>query len=1223
MKTKILFLLGSVLVFAAQVWAAITIDPMSRTFTKDGGGGSVLTEGSGSWTATTTADWIKISPRTSGEAGESCVYVVSANFSADVRVGEILINDQVFTITQTGYAATLSPTTASYTTDGGSGTLNVTVDAGVSWTATANVPWLHVTKATGLSSGEVSYTVDAHTEVTARSGSITIAGQTFSVTQTGTDVLLSPMWSYHKPDATIIQVKVTALAATKWTVTPNDSWISVVDDGTGKGDANIIVAIGANPSVVQRTGTVTVGSKTLTIVQSGKEGIALDILPRQATAAAIGAHANVAVMATPDMQWTAESKSSWITISDGKTGSGNGNIGYVASANPTLEPRTGTVRVTATLPYPDIEIERGLSCWRGTNYNGSADVRLATSADATEPGRTEGVWFNVTEKGALHRIVGLNDDYGAVYVNTANVLVAHEGDHVQELIPVETNVTYELFVVHDGAKSVFYVREKDKGADVKAFPAHYPNAYNITAYSSSKVPSVGSLVHGTASTNAYFYWYRDLSELELNNLADVNLSADDCGDGAYADLYEHVSMEAVGLHEWNCNNTNFVVSGAFARTKDRNSQYLGAVKAAGNEDVEIKIPPIYVWDKDYTYGSSYGGVSSPSGAYYYKYAYPSNTPARHVHSLNLWCRVDDFSEEADLIKWAWVLKRAQYKLPVGSYNYSLVEQSVWSNFNFTVKMNLDKGLTVSNGLSYASGQLADGWHMITTTFSAADGNRMTLYVDGNEVGNFIVTDRLMLGALQRPDSWQVYASAANGVQIDEISYFTNCLSSAQVARIYELEKPKCIVDHTVVQGTVESSVSPARLEFAALGGSGEVDVTVAQRVSWTASTDVDWITFTSGTSYTGSRTVKFDVAENPSVTTREGMLTLAGKTVKIVQAGLAVSVDYDNTVFTEEGNLGYIDVYPEGDGTWEAVSDVAWITIVDGESGAGEGSVMFVVDPYTETTQSRVGTITVAGEKIYITQRGYELSIFPEVAQIGSNAGAGEVGVSAPIGAIWEAITTESWITITGGNNGIGSGTLRYTVLDNETGATRTGKIIVSGKEYTITQLSSLLVKTETDGHGSVTGGGAYETGAEATLTATPKEGYVFSHWTGDMVGYSNPVKFTVDIGKTVKANFIPKDAATSLVNASALEQGLFTRDQMKDLAMGQTTIEQDANGDFNLAIGLEECSSLSDKNWQTIKPTSGSVTITPDGRVNFKVRPDGGKTKFFRMVNKNDGGNE
>ncbi len=1212
---KRLLTLGMVLL-TSTLFAAITIDPMSRTFAKDGGGGSVLTEGSGTWTASTSADWIKISPRTSGEAGETCVYVVSANFSADVRVGEILINDQVYTITQTGYSATLSPTTASYTTDGGSGTVKVTVDAGVSWSATPNVPWLHVTKATGLSSGDVAYTVDAHTEVTARSGSITIAGQIFAVTQTGTDVLLSPMWSYHKPDAAIIQVKVTALATTKWTVTPNDTWISVVDDGTGKGDANIIVAIGANPSAVQRTGTVTVGSKTLTIVQSGTDDIALDILPRQATANAIGAHANIAVLATPEMAWTADSKSSWITISDGKTGIGNGNIGYVASANPTLEPRTGTVRVTATLPYPDIEIERGLSCWRGTNYNGSVDVRLATAADATEPGRTEGVCFNVTEKGALHRIVGLNDDYGAVYVNTANVLVAHEGDHVQELIPVETNVAYELFVVHDGAKSVFYVREKDKGEDVKAFPAHYANAYNITAYSSSKVPSVGSLVHGTASTSAYYYWYRDLSELELNNLADVNLSADACKDDVYSDLYEHVSMEAIGLHESNCNNTNFVVSGAFARTTDRNSQYLGATKAAENKDVGIGIPPIYVWDE-----------YDPHGSYYYRYAYPVNSPIRHLSTLNLWCKVDDFSGEAELIQWAWFLERMEYvRYITGStssagttYSYRLQERSVWSNFNFTVKMDLDKGLSVSNGLSYASGQLADGWHMITTTFSAADGNRMTLYVDGDEVGNFIVTDELMLGALLRPDTWQVCASAANGVAIDEISYFTNCLSSAQVARIYELEKPKCIVDHTVVQGTVEPSVSKERVEFAALGGSGEVDVTVAQRVGWTAAADVDWITFTSGTSYTGSRTVKFDVAGNPSVTTREGMLTLAGKTVKVVQAGLAATVEYDNTIFTEEGNLGYIDVYPEGDGTWDAVSDVSWITIVEGESDAGEGSVMFVVDPYTETTQSRTGTITVAGQKVYISQRGYELSIFPEVAQIGSNAGAGEFGVSAPIGAIWEAITTEPWITITGGNNGVGSGTLRYTVLDNDTGETRVGKIIVSGKEYTITQISSLLVTTETDGHGSVTGGGAYETGSEATLTATPKAGYVFSHWTGDMVGYSNPVKFTVDIGKTVKANFIPKDAAETIVNASALEQGFFTRDQMKDLALGQPTIEQDANGDFTLAIGLEECSSLTEKDWQAVKPTSGSVTITPEGHVRFKVRPDGSKTKFFKMVHRHE----
>ncbi len=1204
------------------LFAVITIDPASRTFAKDGGGGAILTSGSGTWDASTTADWIQITPRTSGDAGVSCVYIVSANLTADVRTGEILIGGNVHTVTQTGYSATIKPMSAVFALEGGEGTVNVVADAGVSWTAKSNVPWIEVSPESGLSTGTVFFTVDKNTEVLERSGSMTIAGKTFMVTQTGTDVLLTPKETYRGSGAEIVQVKVTALATTKWSVTVNNSWISVIDSGNGFGDDHILLAIGANPSAARRYGSITVGSKTMTIIQEGKTAVALDLLPKQATADAIGAFGNIAVLATPDLKWTAESLSPWITLSTGETGYGNGNIGYVASANPTLETREGQVKVTAVMPYPVIEIVRGLSCWKGTNYNGGVVFNAANVADTTVAGRTSGILFSVKQENALHRIAGLNGDEGAVYVNTDNVLVAHEGDTVSELIPIATNVTYELFVVHDGAKTRYYVREKDAG-DVQAFDAHYEKAYDVTSVGKSEVPSSGALVHGTAIS--YYYWYRDVSERELNYLDELNLSVEHNDDDVYKDLYEHVSGETLVADRKVC-VTNIVVSNSFVRTLDRNGHSLGAIRAASSEDVALNVCSNLTFELDAKYELiKRGAVSNLIYLYFYKFLRPTVT--RERSSLNVWCKVDSFKENL-LMDWNWTLSRYDYSSCsnysssssskyVSLYEYRLDKVSIIESYDLGISINCDKGLTI-DGHTFGNGLLADGWHMITTTFSDLDDDTMTVYIDGKEVGNFVVTSNA-LEAIRIPDSWRVYASAVNGTAIDEISYFTNCLTSAQVAKIYELEKPKNAVIHTVVQGAVTPFVSTNRFDFEAVGGSDEVDVTVAQNVNWTVENESDWITITSTGDYAGSRTVMFDVGVNSSVTQRVGTLKLAGNEVKVYQNGLRVTVTHDDLLLPVDGGVKYIDVHPEGNASWEAVSDVSWITIVSGEAGLGEGSVMIVMDPCTSTSQSRTGTITVAGKKVYVTQRGYTLSIFPEIAQIGSNSGAGEVGVSAPIDVVWEAIATMPWITITGSRNGVGNGTLYYTVAANTTGATRTGKIIVSGTEYTITQLSSLLVKTETDGHGSVTGGGAYETGAEATLTATPKAGYVFSHWTGDMVGYSNPVKFTVDIGKTVKANFIPKDAATTIVNASALEQGFFTRDQMKDLALGQPTIEQDASGDFTLAIGLEECTSLENAEWKAVKPANDSVTITPEGHVRFKVRPDGSKTKFFKMVHRHE----
>ena len=322
--------------FTITTAMAVTIPTVSKEVGKEGGAFSVNTGGSGSWTATTSTDWITLN-RASGEAGVSCIYIVAANFSADTRTGTINIGGNTFTVYQTGYEATISPTSGMADYEGGSGTIEVTVDAGVSWSAKPNVSWLSVSPSSGMSIGTVTYTVAAYTTgTTPRTGTITIAGKTFSVTQTGTDVIITPTAKKLGCGVETFTVTVAALAETAWSVTPNASWISVVDSGHGYGNDTLLVAVGANPSVLPRMGTVSIGSKTLTLTQAGTTNVSLSITPTEATASPVGAYGNVAVYSTPDAPWMAESRSSWITISDGSTGTGNGNIKYVVTANPTL-----------------------------------------------------------------------------------------------------------------------------------------------------------------------------------------------------------------------------------------------------------------------------------------------------------------------------------------------------------------------------------------------------------------------------------------------------------------------------------------------------------------------------------------------------------------------------------------------------------------------------------------------------------------------------------------------------------------------------------------------------------------------------------------------------------------------------------------------------------------------------------------------------------------------
>ncbi len=79
-----------------------------------------------------------------------------------------------------------SPSSAAFDADGGDGSLSVISPAGCpAWTAVSNDAWIVVTSgASGTGNGTVEYSVASNPVAFPRTGTMTIAGRTFSVTQT-------------------------------------------------------------------------------------------------------------------------------------------------------------------------------------------------------------------------------------------------------------------------------------------------------------------------------------------------------------------------------------------------------------------------------------------------------------------------------------------------------------------------------------------------------------------------------------------------------------------------------------------------------------------------------------------------------------------------------------------------------------------------------------------------------------------------------------------------------------------------------------------------------------------------------------------------------------------------------------------------------------------------------------------------------------------------------
>ena len=1202
MRTCVLLLL---LLATCVANAAVSITTSAKTFQKDGGAASVTITGTGSWTAAADADWIVIKQGASGTDAGSCVYVVNANTTADTRIGHIKIGGNTYTITQYGYTATISPSSATFTRDGGGGTITVTVDAGVLWSAVANDSWIAVSPASGTSVGTVSYTVSEYPGVISRVGSITIGGKVFSVTQTGVDVNLEPKRIAKSSDADIVSVTVTALAQTGWTVVPNDPWISVIDKSSGYGDYVLTLAINSNPSFARRTGTVSVGSAILTIVQEGLSAASLTINPETATASPSGAYGNVAVYATPDAPWTATSLTSWLTISEGATGAGNGNIKYVASANPTVESRVGQILIQPPHKVVEPDLHRGLLFWiknqkniegnelRQTTYELSKalDGSFYNSLSGTDIPSKEGNDFTLSfsfkfgQLRCVNRLMTLGTR--SFYFTEDNIFSYGNSNKFGPIskMPVDLKAdTWYTFIIKQDSPgeggTKFYIGEKGKQLSFFAdewFGYILPSIQKIgnIKFGHCDNPTAGNLQSGQFANIRF--WTRALTDLECEKV-DVfgdAMTEDKVPAGAPSGVaWDYFPLDGNAYRTKSTSMTALAQNTALANwvnSEDRYGAPLSAITSTGNGLVTIS------------------GFHNMFGS--------DETDATY----SFWIKVDSLPESGN----AYLFRR------VSSYsNWDARTEKVLCSLSLTSKGVIQIGGEGVSETGFATDLAVTDWHQVSVV--GRSKKSVQIYWDGNEIGN--VSDDLTLGRFQyaiNPIDETLLLGGWNGA-VDGLTIYHAALTSAQVREIYEQQKDKKVY-HTVTQGIQTAKLSKSSVTVPAEGCSSSVALTVAQSVKWQAVANNDWIKITTDIEGAGSATVGFEVESNPAVTRRTGSITVAGVKMSIVQEPLWADVSCEDTSFDVESDSGVIWVETEGAGLWTASANVDWIHLLD-EAGNGTAPVMFVVDDYSTTTESRSGVITIAGKKVVITQQGYELSIDPQVADLGSNAGAGQFGVAAPIDAVWEAIADCDWITIVGARTGIGDGTIQYTVTDNLTGETRVGRIVIGGKTYTITQRTTLPLTTQVVGKGSVTGAGNYNQGTKVTLKATAANGYVFSHWSGDAVGNDDSVEITVDIEKNVTATFIPEAAAQKLAEQKAAQGGFYTRDQIHALEMGNLVFDVDASGTARVGVQLMETSDLSDPNSWKPATLNGNPDVGQDGTVGMKVKAEG-NAKFFKVV--------
>ena len=332
--------------------ANISIGSTAKSVAAAGGTVSITTSGSGTWEGRVSdSSWLSFNGLSSKTAGQSAIVKVAANTDVEARTGYVYISGHVFTITQAGVGAELDEYSAEFGTEGGTGEILVFADGQSSWNVKAESDWISVDQVSGTGEAYVSYTVAPYAAVSDRTGYITVAGCTFEVHQVGRYLAISRKSDSFDYLAHAVEIDVSAYLDTEWFVNAAQSWVSVVDPAAGfaKGGGKVALAINENPSYVARSGTVTIGTETYSFTQAGRPSAALEfaISPESTTASVNGANGLIAVTATPDLPWSAESGANWLTVMPSfKEGTGDGNVVYTVTPNSTMSDRTGKITVT-------------------------------------------------------------------------------------------------------------------------------------------------------------------------------------------------------------------------------------------------------------------------------------------------------------------------------------------------------------------------------------------------------------------------------------------------------------------------------------------------------------------------------------------------------------------------------------------------------------------------------------------------------------------------------------------------------------------------------------------------------------------------------------------------------------------------------------------------------------------------------------------------------------
>jgi DNA-binding beta-propeller fold protein YncE len=338
----------------------------------------------GPFAPTSDSAWLTLSGVTNG--------VVSFNFTANTnassRTGNITLLGQTIPVTQ---AAIYTLGTTHLLEGPSAGADSVALVTSDAWTNSTTTSWLHLSAATqiGIGSTNIVFTFDANPGAT-RTGTLTIAGLTVTVTQAGPVYSLGATMLLEGPTAGSASVALSANTA--WSASPNATWLCLsAANQIGIGSTDVVFTFDANPGAT-RTGTLTIVGQTVTVSQAGATYVPANPVTTLVSSGlnypgsvAVDGAGNVYIADTLNnaiKKWTAANNtvttlvSSGLNTPAGVAVDGAGNVYIADTFNSAIKEWTAANQTVTTL------VPSGLNYPYGVAVDGGGNVYIADSENS-------------------------------------------------------------------------------------------------------------------------------------------------------------------------------------------------------------------------------------------------------------------------------------------------------------------------------------------------------------------------------------------------------------------------------------------------------------------------------------------------------------------------------------------------------------------------------------------------------------------------------------------------------------------------------------------------------------------------------------------------------------------------------------------------------------------------------------------------------------------------